>query len=97
LECNEDYPDDILVLFEAASALANEAPGMIHGAFEQSILDILESRVSPIWYTERGSAHQSFIGQVSLLQERYNGLFPRLSEITLPQRTQLETEVIDEY
>lgn len=89
-ECSEDYPDDILVLFDAAAALANEAPGMIPEAFEQSILDILEFRVSPLWFVEQGETYQSFIGQVNLLQERYTARFPRISEIVLPQLIGLE-------
>lgn len=96
-ECSEDYPDDVLVLFEVATALANEAPGLIHGAFEQSILDVLEYRLFPSWYSEHGEAYQNFIGQVSLLKERYTALFPNVSVFELPQLTEHRSELDDEY
>jgi hypothetical protein len=95
LECSTEYPEDVLILFEAATALAQKAPGLIDGAFEQALLDILEARFAPDWYSELGEARQNFLGQVSLLQERYTSLFPRISEFELASVTRQGEEVID--
>lgn len=95
-ECSEDYPDDVLVLFEAVTTLAQRAPGLIDGTFEQSIMDVLEARLEPTWYSEFGVAYQNFIGQIKLLQERYTALFSRIYAFELPQATEQSGEEIDE-
>jgi len=96
-ECSEDFPDDVLVLFEAVTTLAQRAPGLIDGTFEQSIMDVLEARLEPTWYSESGVSYLNFIGQTKLLQERYTALFSRISAFELPQAIKQGDEVIDEY
>ena len=95
--CSEDFPDDVLVLFEAVTSLTQRAPGLIDGTFEQTIIDILETRLEPGWYSESGEAYHNFIGQTKLLQERYTAHFLRISAHDLPPMTEQSYEEIDEH
>jgi hypothetical protein len=96
-ECSEDFPDDILVLFDGVSNLVQKSPGLIDGSFEQAIIDIFENKVRLTWYIEKGETYQNFIGQISLLKERYAIHFPRIASCDLPPDTEVSDEAVDEY
>ncbi len=95
-ECSEDSPEDILVLFDALSSLIQQAPNLLPDTLEETIRRVVENKIEPSWYTEKGESYRNFIGQVGLLKERYSAHLPVISQLILAEE-QEENEVEDEF
>lgn len=85
LECSEDQPDDLLVVFDIVANLINRAPTLLPYEFEVAIKSVIEGDIKTPWYEEKGEAFQLFIGQVQLLQTRHSANLGQIADLTLPE------------
>ena len=96
LECSEDTPDDLLVVFEVVESLIKRAPNLLPYEFESTIKKIIDHDLKPSWFEERGKAFRAFIGQLELLQTRHTSLLTIIATLTLPASPP-EVEDEEEY
>lgn len=83
-ECSEDFPDDIIQLFEVANSLLVSNPSILPNEFEVSLKRIVEKDQSVVWFEEEGTAYRSFIGQIDLIRTQHGAHLPILSALALP-------------
>ncbi len=79
-ECDENDPDDVLLLFEAVRELAKRNPVKIPGRFTEITLNVLQGGFLADWRDVDSSLGQNFRSQVSLLINQYSNEFEILSE-----------------
>lgn len=93
LECSEDFPDDILVLFDAANSLLSMNPSMLPAEFEDVTKELVSGDTTMSWFDEQGDAWRTFIGQTDLIRSKHGAHLPTISSLTLPS---LEPEELGE-
>ncbi len=93
LECSDDYPDFIFVVFEIANAILLSAPNIIPSGFEYSLKEVVEGALKPSWFDSRGEIFHNFIRQLNLLRTQHSAHLPILSALTLPGLDSDEQEV----
>ncbi len=84
LECSEDTPDDLLVVFEVVESLIKRAPNLLPYEFESTFKKLIDHDLKPSWFEERGKAFRVFIGQFELLQARHSSMLTIIATLTLP-------------
>lgn len=96
-KCSEDFPDDMLILFDVASRLLYENPLLLPSQFENALMKIIIGDIRMDWFEDKGTAWECFVGQVELIKLRYGAHLPILSTLTLPNPDEPEElEEIDE-
>ncbi len=83
LECTEQQPDDVLVLFEAASTLLKRNPTLLPSEFESGISKFAKREVSFEWSDKDSETWISFTGQIDLIRSRYGSELPLLLALQL--------------
>lgn len=89
-ECSEDYPDDVLVIFDIANRLLSENPLLIPPQFESTVKRLIGGDIKIDWFEEKGVAWRNFIGQVDLIRSRHSTYLPVLLNLTLPDLDKVE-------
>ena len=84
-ECSEDFPDDIVQIFDAANSLIISNSSMLPREFEESIKRIIDGDQNVIWFDEKGFAFRSFVGQINLIKIQHGAHLPLLSTLVLPE------------
>jgi len=92
-ECSEDFPEDIVLLFDVAGGLLDSNPSVLPSEFENSIKEIVDGSKTTTWFIEKGEIFHNFIGQVDLIRLQHGVHLPILSDLTLPE---LDTEEMDD-
>lgn len=95
LECSEDNPDDIVLVFEIAGNILTELPLQLPSEFESQLKQIID--VAPTWFAEQASAYSTFKGQIELLQTRFASHLPGLADILLPDPIVEDDDLLEEY
>lgn len=95
-ECSEDYPDDILVLFDIVNSLLRDNPLLISSQFESTIKELIDGDIEINWFKEQGEAWRTFVGQVGLIKSMNGMHFPIISALSLPNLENEEYEETDE-
>lgn len=93
LHCSEDFPDDVIILFEVARSLLSENPLLLPHQFENTVKELIDGNVTMSWFEEEGIAWRHFVGQVDIMRLQYGSHLPILSTLRLPN---LEPEEFDE-
>ena len=83
-ECSEDFPDDLVQIFDAANGLISSNPSMLPSEFEAAIKGIIDGDQNVVWFDERGSAFRTFVGQIDLIRTQHGGHLPVISSLILP-------------
>jgi hypothetical protein len=84
-ECSEDFPDDLVQIFDAANSLISSNPSMLPSEFEAAIKGIIDGDQNVVWFDEKGSAFRTFIGQIDLIRTQHGGHLPVISSLILPE------------
>ena len=92
-ECSEDFPEDIVLLFDVAGSLLDSNPSVLPSEFENSIKVIVDGSKNITWFEEKGDIFRNFIGLVDLIKTQHGIHLPILSDLTLPE---LDTEEMDD-
>ena len=79
-QCSEDNPDDVLIIFDAATEVARRAPDEVPGAFSDVINRVLRKELLPDWSDEESMVGQLFRRQLRLLLEQHEGAFPGIDK-----------------
>lgn len=92
-ECSEDFPDDVLVLFEAANSVLSTNPSLLPSEFEDTAKGLVNGDITMTWFDEQGAAWRAFVGLTDLLKSQHGAHLPIISSLTLPS---LESEELEE-
>jgi len=84
-ECSEDFPDDIVQIFDAANSLIISNSSMLPREFEESIKRIIDGDQNVIWFDEKGFAFRAFVGQINLIKMQHGAHLPVLCTLVLPE------------
>ena len=84
-DCSEDFPDDLVQLFDAANSLISSNPSMLPSEFEAAIKGIIDGDHNVVWFDEKGSAFRTFVGQIDLIRTQHGVHLPVLSTLILPE------------
>ena len=84
-ECSEDFPDDLVQLFDAANSLISSNPSMLPSEFEVAIKGIIDGDQNTVWFDDKGSAFRTFVGQIDLIRTQHGVHLPVLSSLILPE------------
>ena len=84
VECSEDRPEDVIILFEAASELANRRAILIPDLFRSTLLRVLTGEIQAEWNSVESIAGKTFVRQLETLLERYPAEFSDLSTQAAP-------------
>lgn len=90
MECNEDFPDDVIVLFEVVRSLLSKNPLLLPPQFEYTVKELIDGNTSMNWFDERGIAWRYFVKQVDLIRIQHGTHLPILLGLTLPDPDELE-------
>lgn len=78
LECSEDDPDEVILLFEAATELAERNSPLLPDIFSEAIVAALKGETRPEWAEGESDIHAALLGQSRLLVTRFPGKFEAL-------------------
>ena len=84
-ECSEDFPDDLVQLFDAANSLISSNPSMLPSEFEVAIKGIIDGDQNVVWFDDKGSAFRTFVGQIDLIRTQHGVHLPVLTSLILPE------------
>lgn len=84
-ECSEDFPDDIVQLFDTANSLIASNPSILPSEFELAVKRIIDEEQHVAWFDEKGAAYRTFIGQIDLIRTQHGVHLPTLSALVLPE------------
>jgi|GEM_PF-3208312 hypothetical protein len=84
-ECSEDFPDDLVQIFDAANSLIFSNSFMLPSEFEVAIKRVIDGDHRVVWFDEKGSAYREFVGQIDLIRTQHGIHFPVLSTLDLPK------------
>jgi len=90
MKCTEDFPDDVIFLFEVARSLLSDKPSLLPHQFEDTIKELIDGDISINWFEEEGAAWGNFVGQVDLIRLQHGTHLPVLLDLTLPGPDELD-------
>ena len=79
-QCSEDNPDDVLIIFDAATEVARRAPDEVPDAFSDVINRVLRRELLSDWSDEESMVGEMFRRQLRLLLEQHEGAFPSIDK-----------------
>lgn len=90
MECDEDFPDDVIILFEVVRSLLSKNPSLLPSQFEYTVKELIDGNISTNWFNEKGIAWVYFVKQVDLIRIQHGTYLPILLGITLPDPDEFE-------
>lgn len=77
LECADDNPDDVIILFDAAREICRRVPGQMPETFPVVVNRVLKREILPEW-TPTSSVGRVFHSQLALLLQQNQTSFPTI-------------------
>ena len=82
-QCSEDNPDDVLIVFDAATEIARREPIEMPDAFSDVINRVLRKELLSDWSEEESVVGEMFRRQLRLLLEQHESAFPYIDKATI--------------
>lgn len=79
-QCSEDNPDDVLIIFDAATEVARRAPIEVPDAFSNAVNRVLRGELLSDWSDEESMVGEMVRRQLRLLLEQHEGAFPSIDK-----------------
>lgn len=78
LECSDENPDDVIMLFDAAREVCRRMPTQVPDAFSVLINRVLRKEMLPEWASTSSTVGRVFHTQLSLLVQQHEMAFPTI-------------------
>ena len=83
MECSEDHPDDIFVVFEVANSILYSVPNVIPSEFENTLKEIVDGRLKPSWRDPPRELYNVFVRQIDLIRTQHSSHLSILADLGL--------------